>query len=93
MIGGASFLTLDTEWRETLGVDKGLLVLAVAAGSPAQAAGLRKSDVVLAVGDTPVATPGALWRIVNQAGKDGVTLKIQRGKQPITIVLKVGDGR
>ena len=93
LIGGASFVVLTADWRETLGVERGLLVSTVAPGSPAQTAGLKASDVVLAVGDTPVGSPGALWQAVNTAGKDGVTLKVQRAKKEITIVLKPADKR
>jgi serine protease Do len=93
LIAGASFVVLDQDWRETLGVDRGLLVVSVAPGSPAQAAGLRKSDVVTAVGDTPVARTGDLWRAVNAAGREGVALKVQRGRKEIVVTIKAGDGR
>ncbi|MCX5754815.1 MAG: PDZ domain-containing protein [Gemmatimonadetes bacterium] len=93
VIAGATFVILDAEWRELVGADKGLLVVAVAQGSPAQTAGLRKGDVVLAVGDTPVASSGALWRAVNDAGKDGVTLKLLRARKEVSIVLKPRDGK
>jgi serine protease Do len=88
MLYGAQFLTLDAEWRETLGVEKGLLVTLVAPGSPAQTAGLKKGDVVIGAGEDAVATMAALWRIVNKAGTDGVTLKLIRAKQPASVTLK-----
>jgi hypothetical protein len=88
MIAGAAFLTLDAEWRETLGVDKGLLVTVVAAGSPAQVAGLRKGDVVVSAGESVITTPVSLWRIVNANGANGVTLKIVRAKKEVTVTLK-----
>jgi membrane-associated protease RseP (regulator of RpoE activity) len=93
LIGGASFVVLDQDWRETLGVDRGLLVVSVAPGSPAQAAGLRKSDVVTAAGDTPVARTGDLWRAVNAAGRDGVALKVQRGRKEIVVTIRAGGRR
>lgn len=88
LIAGASFVPIDDDWRETLGVDRGLLVMSVAPGSPAQGAGLRKSDVVLAVGDVQVVRVADLWRAVNAAGPDGVTLKVQRGRKEVVVVLK-----
>lgn len=91
LVGGASFVVLTADWRETLGVDRGLLVSTVAPGSPAQTAGLKASDVVLSVGDSPVGSPGALWRAVNAAGKDMVTLKVLRAKKEITIILKPAE--
>lgn len=93
MVSGAMFIVLTPDWRETLGVEKGLLVSHVAMGSPAHAAGLKASDVVLSVGDSPVASPRALWSAVNEAGKDGVTLKVLRARKEITIVLKPAERR
>ena len=88
LIAGASFVPIDDDWRETLGVDRGLLIMSVAPGSPAQTAGLRKSDVVLSVGDVQVVRVTDLWRAVNAAGRDGVSLKVQRGRKDVMIVLK-----
>ena len=93
MVSGAMFIVLTPDWRETLGVEKGLLVSNVTMGSPAQAAGLKASDVVLSVGDSPVASPVTLWRALNEAGKDGVTLKVLRARKEISIVLKPGERR
>jgi S1-C subfamily serine protease len=88
MIAGAAFLTLDADWRETLGVDKGLLVTVVAMGSPAQTAGLKKGDIVVSAGDATIASTGALWRIVNTNGANGVTLKVMRAGKPVSVTLK-----
>ncbi len=88
ILGGASFVTLDADWRETLGVDKGLLVVAVAPGSPTHAAGLRKGDVLVSAADSTVATQATLWRIVSANAASGVTLKVMRGGKPVNIVLK-----
>jgi len=93
LIGGAQFVTLDAQWRETLGVDKGLLVIAVAGGSPAEAAGLRKSDVIIAVGDSTVTSVNGLWRMVDQAGSDPLSLKVQRAKKQVTIVFRATSPR
>jgi serine protease Do len=93
MIGGAQLLTLDAEWKETVGLDKGLLVLSVARGTPAEAAGLRKGDVIVAAGDSTLAAPVVLWRLFSQAGPSGLPLKVMRGRQPVTIVLRAGDPR
>lgn len=93
MIGGASLLTIDDEWRETLGVDRGLLVLAVAPGSPAETSGLRKGDIVLSAGDSSVASTGALWRLVNVAGNNALTLRVQRARQPVTVVFQARERR
>lgn len=93
MIGGAQLLTLDSEWKETVGMDKGLLVLSVARGTPAEAAGLRKGDVIVAAGDSTLTAPVTLWRLFNQAGSSGLSLKVMRARQPIAIVLRAGEPR
>ncbi len=93
MIGGAQLLPLDADWRETVGVDKGLLVLSVATGTPAEAAGLRKGDVIVSVADSAAASPVTLWRRFSEAGPQGVTLKVMRGRQQTTIVLRPRDPR
>lgn len=88
ILGGASFVTLDADWRETLGVDKGLLVVAVAPGSPTHTAGLRKGDVLVSAADSTVTTQATLWRLVNANAASGVTLKVMRAGKPVNIVLK-----
>ena len=40
------------------GARRGVMVTSIAAGSPAEAAGLKVGDVILKVGDRPVPTPG-----------------------------------
>lgn len=93
MIGGAQLLTLDAEWKETVGMDRGLLVLSVARGTPAEAAGLRKGDVIVAAGDSTLTAPVVLWRLFSQAGPSGLPLKVMRARQPVTIVLRAGEPR
>jgi serine protease Do len=93
LIAGAAFVVLDQDWRETLGVDRGLLVVSVAPGSPAATAGLRKSDVVLSAGDVPLTRTSDLWRVMNGAGASDVTLKVQRGRRDVVIVLKSREER
>jgi membrane-associated protease RseP (regulator of RpoE activity) len=88
-IGGATFFTLDGNWRETLKVDKGLLVMMVAPGGPAETAGLRPSDVVVAVGDSAITSPGVLLRQINSRGSAGVPLKVLRAGKAVTVTLKL----
>jgi S1-C subfamily serine protease len=83
------------------GVDSGLMVLEVTAGSPAERAGLRApnreaairnlripvgEDVILAVDGREVNTPTELSMVLDRHNAgDRITLKVQRGNQKIDI--------
>ena len=77
------------EVSAALGVASGVALEAVAAGSPAEAAGLRAGETLLAIGGAPVAAPaGRLpkgWRLADQmhdridaalAARGAVTLRV-----------------
>jgi serine protease Do len=76
--------------RAAVGLDAvdGLLVRDVAADSPAAAAGLRRGDVLLAAGDTPLTRPDAMFEAIDAAGPS-LALRVLRGsdEQTITITL------
>ncbi len=57
-------VTPDLAQTLGLGESRGAVVEGVAQGSPAERAGLRKGDVIVAVGDQPVAGPPELTRRV-----------------------------
>jgi serine protease Do len=57
---------------------KGVLVMEVTPGSPAQKAGLRAGDIITSVNDHPVSTVSELSRNLQS---DSVTLKIIREKR------------
>jgi S1-C subfamily serine protease len=71
-----------------LGADRqrGAVVSLVAAGSPADRAGLKAGDVILAVADAPVSGASELARSLDTAS-DEVSLDILRGGQRLTIVM------
>jgi serine protease Do len=48
---------VDSQLAEYFGVKQGVLVRSVAAGSPAEKAGLKAGDVLTKIGDRPVTTP------------------------------------
>jgi len=64
--------------------DKAVLVKDVLAGTPAEAAGLKKGDQITAVDGNPVAAPEELIRAVQAQGVGNtVTVHYRRGKQEI----------
>ncbi len=85
---GAEFRTLDDEWREVLGLKSGVagvFVNEVAQGSPASVAGLRKGDVVTAVGKSPVTSPEVMVRLLNVNRDEATPLTVLRGKDRRTL--------
>ncbi len=70
---------------------KGVLVVDVAAGSPAGKAGIRSGDVVISYNENPVETPQKLARLAGE-GKPGerVTLKVIRKTKPLVIGVVLG---
>jgi len=91
-------LTGDAALRLNLPVSRGLLVIDVQAGSPADKAGLRRGDVILEIARRPVDEPAALLRAlgvlkpgesaliyVHRAGGGGGAnqyLTMERARQP-----------
>lgn len=67
-----------TVFREA-GLTRGIRVLEVVEGSPAQAAGLRKDDLLLGANGSPVQTLDDLQRVMVLAPSSQIALEIQRG--------------
>jgi Do/DeqQ family serine protease len=63
---GVEPLSADAALRLNLPTTRGLLVTDVTPGSPADRAGLRRGDVIVEAGRTPVADPAALYRALAQ---------------------------
>jgi C-terminal processing protease CtpA/Prc len=88
LFAGAEFRTLDDEWREVLGLKSGVagvFVNEVAQGSPAAVAGLRKGDVVTAVGKSPATSPEVMVRLLNVSRDEATPLTVLRGKDRRTL--------
>lgn len=68
---GVQIQPMTPELREFMGApsDRGVLVERVVPGSPAEAAGLRVGDVIIAAGDQPVEGPVDLIRAVHSLGE------------------------
>ncbi len=87
-IAGASVTGLNAELGEPFGADRGLLVLRVLPGTPAEASGLRGGDVILSANGSGVAEPVALWRALSVARSREVQLRVLRKKKPLVIALR-----
>lgn len=89
---GAEFRTLDDEWRAALGLKAGttgVIVSEVAPGSPSSSAGLRKGDVITAVGKSPATSPEVLVRLLSVTQDQDATLAVTRGKERMTVTLRM----
>jgi S1-C subfamily serine protease len=91
-IAGATLMALDDDWRATLGVDNGVLVMKVLPGTPAKDAGLHNGDVITSADGQNVASVRSLARIVSNASSNSVKLQVIRAGKPQTLVLRWQDG-
>ncbi len=83
---GARFRALDADVREFVSYrGDGVLVDQVAAGSPAEAAGLKAFDVVSGANGTPITALHELMRITGEARR--VELTVQRKGATRTVIL------
>jgi S1-C subfamily serine protease len=73
--------------------DDALLVGGLAEGGPADQAGVRTGDRILAVNETEVPDLAGLWRAVWAAGNAGstVTLTLGRGTRAVQVPVQSGD--
>jgi Do/DeqQ family serine protease len=91
---GVSVEPLGTELAQSLGIkgDSGAVVARVHSDSPAAAAGLRQSDVIVGFDGTPVADYHHLQRLVAETdvGKR-ITLDIVRGREKRAVVVRIAE--
>jgi Do/DeqQ family serine protease len=85
---------LTAEFVESfkLPVTQGALITGVLQGGPASAGGLKPGDVVLRIGDTPVAnTTDLLSAVAALKPKSTAAIQVQRGAQTLTVSVTVGQ--
>jgi S1-C subfamily serine protease len=71
---------LPPRWAEQLGHRHGMEVVEVVSGSPAEAAGIRKGDIIVEVDSHPVGRPGDVQRLlVGTPIERFVVLRVLRG--------------
>jgi S1-C subfamily serine protease len=70
------------------------LVQSVPKGTPAATAGIKRGDVITAVGGVPVTDAATLFAAVrDQSIGATVPVEIVRAGKPTTIQVKIGSGR
>jgi membrane-associated protease RseP (regulator of RpoE activity) len=78
------------------GGKKGVSVLNVVKGSPAEAAGLQENDVILSINGESTSNVGDVSKKIGELGPDtGITLSIERDGKPMTLnaqLSKAQDG-
>ncbi|HUH07674.1 MAG TPA: trypsin-like peptidase domain-containing protein [Egibacteraceae bacterium] len=80
---------LPPKAARTTGVDRGIEVLSVVTGSPADLAGIRPEDLVLEVDGIAVADVGDLQRLMTHERIDQpVTIRLFRGGQAMDVVTR-----
>jgi S1-C subfamily serine protease len=76
--------------RRAVGLEDrpGLLVGAVADGSPADRAGVRRGDLIVEADGRPVETPDDLFAVLDALGGGGtLTLRAERGASPVELTV------
>ncbi|MBC7186113.1 MAG: DegQ family serine endoprotease [Calditrichaeota bacterium] len=90
---GVYIQPVDAAMAKALKMDspRGVVVSEVAQGSPAEKAGIKEGDVILAVDDTPVDNPDQLsTRIASTAPGTQVTLTVNRKGSTRQVSVKLG---
>ena len=83
---------IPPEWAGLLGLkaERGVFVTGVVDRTPAQRAGLRAFDLILAIDGHPVATPSAMRRLLVASGRT-VWLEILRGSETVSVQVAVAE--
>jgi serine protease Do len=87
---GATLRPVDDTLRAQLGIAKGqgLLIAGLRSDGASAKAGLKQNDVLLSLGDKPLAAADDLTKNLKTAGESAVDLKILRAGKPTTIQVR-----
>ena len=90
---GVAIQPVSEDTAAALGMDmpEGVLISSVTPDTPAEAAELKRGDIVLAVNGTEVSTPAELSRaIALEAPGSTVTLSLLRANAPMEVTVALG---
>jgi len=92
-VAGMQLGSLDQQMRQSLGIQDGVIITSVVPGSAADKSGLDRGDVIVAIGNKPVANPGDVAKEVASAEKaqaKSVLLRVVNRQGTQFVALPVG---
>ena len=88
---GMKTVSLSRAGARALGIESGLVVIALAEDGPAERAGIRFGEVVLGIGGpSPVPAPDVQRRILDMAPGTTIALTVWRDQQRVDLPVEVG---
>lgn len=85
-VAGAEVIDVQPDLARYFGVEAGVLVVDVPAGTPAAAASLRAGDIIVQLGDTPIRSVTDLRSAVARAG-NGIPVELVRHGTRLRVLL------
>jgi serine protease Do len=80
-VAGAAVIATNADLLDALGATRGVLVVDVASGSPAEASGLRAGDVITDAGGIAIDRPIVLMQAIEESSGHEVDLTVVRSKR------------
>jgi membrane-associated protease RseP (regulator of RpoE activity) len=88
VFGGAQFISVSPELAEALGVERGLMVVGVGRGSPAEQSGIRTGDVLVSVDGRALVSPLVFLQAVEQSSRRELQLQLVRTRNGVATTLR-----